>query len=132
MAARGWRSIECEYLRLDDWFSLVNAKLWFLRPNFITFNASSALFTCTQRRSVHKHTHTLEGCQLCWDMAKGVGAWPGVLGRGQVCCDVARSVGVLPGVLGVARRVGRGQACWANYIQRPIIITVICIVRLFT
>lgn len=33
------------HLLLESWFSRVEEKLWFFLPNFITLNASSALFT---------------------------------------------------------------------------------------
>lgn len=41
------------HLLLETWLSLVEEKLWFFLPSFITLKASSALFTWTQRRSVH-------------------------------------------------------------------------------
>lgn len=41
-------------LLLDRWFSLVEDRLWFLFPIFITLYASSELFTWIQRRSAQK------------------------------------------------------------------------------
>lgn len=49
----GWLS-QLTHLRLEFWFRWVLAKLWFLRPTFRSFQASSASWTWIQLRSEAK------------------------------------------------------------------------------